>query len=89
MIKGEVGVKSIKVDKYEIIEDINNGVFKALRHGEEWRDLVGDKLILALFDKLQTANGLLEEAQDVMSNVHCYDTDTYRDISKHLRGEED
>ena len=45
-------MRSIKVDKYEVIEDLKNGVFKALRHGEEWRDLIGDKLIMALFDKL-------------------------------------
>lgn len=40
----------VKINKYEIILDNTNGFeFKALRHGEEWRDLVGDNLILQMF----------------------------------------
>ena len=45
----------LKLDnnKYEIIEDLEHGIFKCLRNGEEWRDLVGDNLILSLVDKIQ------------------------------------
>lgn len=37
--------------KYELI--FNNGSFKALRHGKEWRDLLGDGMVLALFQRIQ------------------------------------
>lgn len=42
--------------KYTIINDLDNGgEFKALRYGEEWRNLTGDKLVLALFEELEKA----------------------------------
>jgi hypothetical protein len=40
-------------DKYTVIEDFQNGVFKALRYGEEWRNLVGDNLILAMLYRIE------------------------------------
>ena len=40
-------------DTYTIEIDFKNGIFRALRHGEEWRDLVGDNLILAMAYKIQ------------------------------------
>ena len=43
-------MRNIKINEYEVIEDIQNGVFKALRHGQEWRTLHGDNLILSLID---------------------------------------
>lgn len=52
----------IKIDdKYTVIEDINNGIFKATRYGEEWRDLIGDNLILAMFWKLELYELALKE----------------------------
>lgn len=39
--------------KYEIHLSDNMSVFKALRYGNEWRDLIGDNLILALITKIQ------------------------------------
>jgi len=39
--------------KYTILEDLNNGKFEALRYGNDWRNLVGDNLILALVNKVQ------------------------------------
>ncbi|MFO1442914.1 hypothetical protein KDN24_06750 [Bacillus sp. Bva_UNVM-123] len=47
MVKVELG------NKYTVIEDLPNGVFKALRHGEEWRNLVGDNLILSMLYKIE------------------------------------
>lgn len=42
-------------DKYKIILDQNNKFeFYATRDNEFWRDLVGDNLILAMFQQLQT-----------------------------------
>jgi len=39
--------------KYTIVEDLNKGKFEALRYGDEWRNLIGDNLILALVYKIQ------------------------------------
>jgi len=40
-------------EKYTIIEDLNKGKFEALRYGDDWRNLIGDNLILALVYKVQ------------------------------------
>jgi len=41
--------------KYTLIYNNENGDFRALRYGEEWRSLVGDKLVFAMFCELQAA----------------------------------
>lgn len=54
--------------KYSVILDFRTGDFKALRHGNEWRSLTGDKLILAMFDRiveLEAANQVLTMAASV------------------------
>jgi len=49
--------ETIKLDngKYEVILDQDGSKFNfhALRYGEQWRDLIGDNLILAMFYKIQ------------------------------------
>ena len=89
-------MRKIKIYEYEVIEDLENGVFKALRHGEEWRDLVGDNFVLSLVDELERVNSqlsqadsLLSESHDLMDDVHCYDTDVYHSISKYFYGEDE
>lgn len=37
--------------------------FKALRYGEEWRDLTGDKLVFAMFDRIVELEIVLKERQ--------------------------
>lgn len=49
--------------KYKIVND--NGVVKAYRHGEEWRDLTGDGLILALLNKVETLEDKARYKEDV------------------------
>lgn len=39
--------------KYTVILIDNGKRFQALRHGEEWRDLTGDGLVLAMFQRIQ------------------------------------
>lgn len=49
-------VEKIKVDdKYEVIvnQESNKFEFKALRYGQEWRNLIGDNLVLAMFYRIQ------------------------------------
>jgi len=52
--------------KYTIYEDLNNGIFKAERYREEWRDLAkeGDNLIYFLVMKIQE----LEEKNKKINN---------------------
>lgn len=48
-------MKEIELEngKYTIVFNDNPFEFKALRYGEEWRNLVGDNLILALVDYIE------------------------------------
>lgn len=43
---------SLEDGKYTIILENHPYSFVALRYGEQWRDLTGDKLILALVQKV-------------------------------------
>jgi len=38
--------------KYSVIYDFETGRSEALRYGEKWRDLRGDKMVLAMFDRI-------------------------------------
>jgi len=81
-------MRKVKISEYEIIEDLSQGVFKALRHGQEWRDLIGDNLIYSLIDRLEDAERLLQEAQGMMDdNYYGYD-EVNSAITRHLNGEE-
>lgn len=58
-------------DTYEIIVNFTGDKdtqFKCLRYGEEWRDLIGDNMILAMFYRIQE----LEEALNYYSNCDNY-----------------
>lgn len=49
--------------KYTVIYDFKTGQSECLRYGEPWRQLVGDKMVLAMFDRvveLQTENAALK-----------------------------
>ena len=56
---------TVKVsEEYTITIDFKNNVFHATRHGEPWRDLVGDQLVLALCNRIED----LEEQLDKEKN---------------------
>lgn len=44
--------------KYTVIQD-ETGAIKALRYGEDWRDCVGDNLILALAQEVERLRELV------------------------------
>ena len=48
--------------KYTVVMDAG-GRMRALRHGEEWRDLTGDGLVLALAQEI-------EELRDQLRRLH-------------------
>lgn len=45
----------MKIEEYTLIEKTPDHL-TALRHGEEWRDLAGDQLVLMMFYRLQDLN---------------------------------
>lgn len=50
---------NIVVGEYTVIQD-ERGSLKALRHGEEWRDLVGDNLVLSMGQEIEGLRQQLE-----------------------------
>ena len=50
---------SLDDNKYTVIMSEDMKVFKALRHGEEWRSLVGDNLIYFLVSQLKAIDEIL------------------------------
>ena len=40
--------------KYTIIYDFATGQSECLRYGQPWRQLVGDKMVLACFDEIRS-----------------------------------
>lgn len=50
-------------NKYTVIFDFDKGTAKALRYDEDWRDLTGDKLILAMFDTIVDLKERLQREQ--------------------------
>lgn len=49
--------------KYTIV-GIEEGNLRALRHGDEWRSLVGDKLVLTMAQEIRRLEAELEEARE-------------------------
>jgi hypothetical protein len=61
----------IENGKYTVILEAD-GRLHALRNGEEWRDLIGDKLVLCL---AQTVDGLRELAEQYAREVEAFFVD--------------
>jgi DNA polymerase III epsilon subunit-like protein len=47
------------------------------------------KTQVKLEEKLSEAESLMSEAHSLLDNVHCYDSDIYREISKYFNGDEE
>lgn len=58
-------VIEVKVDKYTIIQDSDYYV-RALRNGEEWRDCLGDNLILAMAQEIES---LREQIKMILKTI--------------------
>jgi len=56
--------------KYTVVFDEETALFEALRHGEPWRDLCGDGLILAM---LQEVDHLKEQLAAANAWIPCAD----------------
>jgi len=51
--------ESFDNNKYTLIFD--KGKFKALRHGEEWRDLTGDGMVLSMLHEVERLRAIVRE----------------------------
>lgn len=52
--------------KYTVLADEKFTDFRALRYGEEWRDLCGDGLILALCHEIEELREKIERAKNCL-----------------------
>lgn len=67
--------------KYTVIYDFDTGQSECLRYGEPWRDLCGDKMVLALFDtiiELRTKVEQLEHAIKCADEYAINDPEEYK-----------
>lgn len=53
---------SLENGKYTVVQEPNGSV-KALRYGEEWRDLTGDKLVLCLAQEVEALQEKVRELE--------------------------
>lgn len=56
--------------KYTVIIDMQTGQAECLRYGEKWRDLTGDKMVLAMFDTIVDVRGQCDELQTAYDAAH-------------------
>ncbi len=54
---------------YTVIQENNPWIFKALRHGEEWRDLTGDNLILALCYRIEDMQKVINQCKNTFEKI--------------------
>lgn len=52
--------------KYKVLLNTKTGVCKALRYNQEWRDLTGDELILALCMRLNQLELAMQDIKEVI-----------------------
>jgi hypothetical protein len=55
--------------KYTVIQEDNPWIFKALRNGEEWRDLTGDNLILAMLYRIEDMQKIINQCKDTFEKI--------------------
>lgn len=86
-------VTKTEIGEYTVIEDTSNGAFKVLHHGKELNYLIENNIVNFLITeivkkntKLNRAEELLDAAQDILSDTHCYDTSTYHAINDYWNG---
>jgi len=64
--------------KYTIMNDLETGGgIRALRYGEEWRDLTGDNLVLALYQKVVELEAEVERSRGALRNIVEIEDDFY------------
>lgn len=74
---------SLDNGKYIVVENLPKGEFECLRHGEKWRDLLGDGMVLSMFYRIQELeSGLIQIYEEVLNGNK--DLDRILEISDEL-----
>ncbi|WP_313329432.1 hypothetical protein [Comamonas sp.] len=62
---------SLDDGKYTVIFAFGDAPFRfeALRYGDKWRDLCGDKLVLAMFNRIQELESALQGTVDFLTHA--------------------
>ncbi|MFU8688454.1 hypothetical protein ACNA6I_01350 [Rossellomorea sp. FS2] len=59
--------------KYSVVNELSNGGgLRALRYGEEWRNLSGDGLILAMYHEIERLQEKVEEYENLAEEFDYY-----------------
>lgn len=66
--------------KYTVIFDEQSGALKALRYGDEWRDLSGDKLIYCMLAEHADAQAEIARLRGALEEINrtTFDDDANR-----------
>lgn len=75
---------SLECDKYEVLEG-TTGTIQVLRHGEMWRDLTGDKLFLAMINRIQELECAAKNIEGTVSEYLAMPCDSLRQRMKEAR----
>lgn len=67
--------------KYTVTFDEQTGRLSALRNGEPWRDLAGDKLVLSMLQRVDAQQELLDRALFALSDARMHITGVAEDDS--------
>jgi len=66
----------IELGEYTIINELNEGGgLRALRHGEEWRNLAGDNMVLAMFSEIERLRNEISFIANVDMVSGAYDAE--------------
>lgn len=57
--------------KYTVIYDFDTGQSECLHYGKPWRDLCGDKMVLALFDTIVELREKVEKLTEELYQAEC------------------
>lgn len=62
---------SLEDDKYTVSLTTGGGQFhfEAARNGEQWRDLCGDKLVLAMFNRIQELESAIQGSVEFLTHA--------------------
>jgi hypothetical protein len=52
-----------------------------------WKVSPNLQWLIEQVEKLDRCENLLSEAQDVLDNVHCYETEVFQEITRYFEGE--
>lgn len=55
--------------KYTLIYDFSTGQSECLRYGEPWRQLVGDKMVLACFDEIVELRQEVSQLRETLESL--------------------